>query len=58
MAEILQRLQKLPELSEEEKLQWARCLAATPDERWQMNVRHRNLLVSLRNSMSKASVTK
>lgn len=38
------KLGRMPGLSEEEKIQLARCLAATPDERWTMNV---NFLRSL-----------
>lgn len=31
-------------MSEEEKITLARCLAATPDERWEMNVARLKLL--------------
>jgi hypothetical protein len=35
---IMKRLEKtLPELSEHERILWARSLAATPDERWEMS---------------------
>jgi hypothetical protein len=44
MARVLARLRDEPGLSEHEKILWARSLAATPDERWQM---HQNFLRSL-----------
>lgn len=40
---ILRRIQNVPGLSEDEKHLFARSLAATPDERWQM---HENFLRS------------
>ena len=44
MARMLAKLQDEPGLSEHEKILWARSLAATPDERWQM---HQSFLRSL-----------
>ena len=44
MARMLAKLRDEPGLSEHEKILWARSLAATPDERWQM---HQNFLRSL-----------
>ena len=44
MARMLAKLRHEPGLSEHEKILWARSLAATPDERWQM---HQNFLRSL-----------
>lgn len=41
---VYRRLNKLPGLDEHERILYARSLAATPDERWQMNV---NFLRSL-----------
>ena len=38
MARILAKLRDEPGLSEHEKILWARRLAATPDERWRMNL--------------------
>ena len=38
MARILAKLRDEPDLSEHEKILWARSLAATPDERWRMNL--------------------
>ena len=35
---VYRRLKRMRGVSEEEKVQIARSLAATPDERWQMNV--------------------
>ena len=34
---ILKCLEDVPGLSEDEKILHAKCLAATPQERWQMN---------------------
>lgn len=34
---ILRRLNRVPELSEHERILFARSLAATPDERWKMH---------------------
>ncbi len=34
---ILDSLEDVPGLSEDEKVLHAKCLAATPQERWQMN---------------------
>jgi hypothetical protein len=34
---ILRRLSRVPELSEHERILFARSLAATPDERWKMH---------------------
>ncbi len=34
---ILRKLRRLPELSEHEAILFARSLAATPDQRWEMN---------------------
>lgn len=42
-AAILKRLANVRRLSEDEKLLFARSLAATPDERWQL---HENFLRS------------
>lgn len=42
--EILQRLQARPDLDEHERILFARSLAATPDERWELS---RKLLRSL-----------
>jgi len=39
----LRRLRKMPGLSEDERILFARSLAATPDERWRM---HENFLRS------------
>ena len=36
-ARILKLLAKEPDLSEHERILFARSLAATPDERWEMN---------------------
>jgi hypothetical protein len=44
MARMLAKLRDERGLSEHEKILWARSLAATPDERWQM---HQNFLRSL-----------
>lgn len=41
---ILRKLRRLPELSEHETILFARSLAATPDQRWEMNA---NFLRSL-----------
>jgi len=38
MARILAKLRDEPGFSEHEKILWARSLAATPDERWRMNL--------------------
>jgi hypothetical protein len=38
MARILAKRRDEPDLSEHEKILWARSLAATPDERWRMNL--------------------
>jgi len=35
---VLRKLRLLAELSEHERILFARSLAATPDERWEMNV--------------------
>ena len=43
-ARILKLLEKEPDLSEHERILFARSLAATPDERWRM---HENFLRSL-----------
>jgi hypothetical protein len=37
VASILRKIQDVPGLSEDEKFLHAKCLAATPDERWRMN---------------------
>jgi hypothetical protein len=42
-ARVLKKIQDLPGLSEDEKILFARSLAATPDERWQL---HENFLRS------------
>lgn len=34
---VYRKLRRMRGLSEEEKIQIARCLAATPDERWEMH---------------------
>jgi hypothetical protein len=44
MARMLAKLRNEPGLSEDEKILWARSLAAMPDERWQM---HQDFLRSL-----------
>ena len=44
MARVLAKLRDEPGLSDHERILWARSLAATPDERWQM---HQNFLRSL-----------
>jgi len=41
---ILRKLKRMPELSEHEAILFARSLAATPDQRWEMNT---NFLRSL-----------
>jgi hypothetical protein len=41
---VYERIKDVPGLDEHEKIQYARSLAATPAERWQMNV---NFLQSL-----------
>lgn len=41
--QVYRRLKRMRGLSEEEKIQLARSLAATPDERWRM---HENFLRS------------
>lgn len=47
MRSMMKRLEKtLPELSEHERILWARSLAATPDERWKMSQQFRRLLKS------------
>jgi hypothetical protein len=38
MLRELRRLAKVPGLSEEERILFARSLSATPDERWRMHV--------------------
>ena len=43
IARILKRIKDVPDLSEDEKYLFARSLAATPDQRWQM---HQNFLRS------------
>ena len=43
VARLLARIRRVRGLSEEEKYLFARSLAATPDERWQM---HENFLRS------------
>lgn len=43
-AKLLRRLKNVRGLSEDEKILFARSLAATPDERWRM---HENFLRSL-----------
>ncbi len=35
---VYERIKNVPGLDEHEKIQYARSLAATPEERWQMNV--------------------
>ena len=35
---VYRKLGDMPELSENERIQFARSFAATPDERWEMNV--------------------
>lgn len=42
-AKVLERLKSVRGLSEDEKILFARSLAATPDERWRM---HENFLRS------------
>ena len=37
VARMLKKLRNVRGLSEDEKILFARSLAATPDERWQMN---------------------
>ncbi|MBI2926239.1 MAG: hypothetical protein HYY24_11105 [Verrucomicrobia bacterium] len=44
VAHILKRIKNVRGLSEDEKYLFAKSLAATPDERWQM---HQNFLRSL-----------
>lgn len=44
MRRILWRLRNERGMSEDEKILWARSLAATPDERWRL---HENYLRSL-----------
>jgi hypothetical protein len=41
--QVLRKLENLPELDEHERILFARSLAATPDERWEM---HQNFLRS------------
>gem|GEM_PF-1531025 len=43
IARVLKKIRNVPGLSEEEKFLFARSLAATPDERWQL---HENFLRS------------
>ena len=43
IARVLKRIRKAPGLSEAERYLFARSLAATPDERWQL---HENFLRS------------
>jgi hypothetical protein len=38
--EVYERIKDAPGLDEHEKVLFARSLAATPDERWEMNVRY------------------
>jgi hypothetical protein len=56
--EWLDRLRRLRGFSEDERILFARSLAATPDERWARCVRHRQLLNSCAHSGLKASVSK
>jgi len=35
---IFRKLENADELTHDERFRFARCLAATPDERWEMNV--------------------
>jgi hypothetical protein len=43
IARVLKKIRRVPGLSEDEKFLFARSLAATPDERWQL---HENFLRS------------
>ena len=36
---VYERIKGMPDLDEHEKVLFARSLAATPDERWEMNVK-------------------
>jgi hypothetical protein len=38
MAAVLRRLPRLKGMTEDERVQWARWLAATPDERWRLHL--------------------
>ena len=53
VARVLKKISRVRGLSADEKYLYARSLAATPDERWQM---HQNFLRSL--GLSKRSVQK
>jgi len=55
MAKVLARIKSARGLDESEKVLWARSLAATPDERWQMNAASLRLLGSFINSAKKKS---
>jgi hypothetical protein len=37
---VYERIKEMSELDEHEKVLFARSLAASPDERWEMNVRY------------------
>ena len=37
VAKWMEHMKDDPDLSEDEKFMYAKCLAATPDERWRMN---------------------
>ena len=37
---VYEEIKDVPGFDEHEKIQFARCLAATPDERWEMNVNY------------------
>ena len=53
-AKILKLLEKDPDLSEHERILFARSLAATPDERWRMNRSFLRSLGLLKRSTPKA----
>ena len=55
---VYPQLRRVPGFDEHEKILFARCLAATPDERWQMNVRYLKSLGLWGRSGLKKSVSK
>jgi hypothetical protein len=57
-ARILKLLERDPDLSEHERILFARSLAATPDERWEMNRSFLRSLGLLKPSAPKASSSK
>lgn len=51
---VYARIKRMRGLSEDEKIQLARCLAATPDERWRLNVTFLRSLGCWRHSKKRA----